>query len=269
MSLPESLITLLGLHTKERTVLRALSRGHYTPYAIAHHTHLSRTTVYDILSRLHKRGLVRKVITHGKRIWKYTEPETLAQLLLTARNEVLHPHKHVDAITVSKRESITVYRGANTIRELTHNMFKSPTQQRFRSLQGDRQRIHWEQVFSSDDTNTINKYIKNNAIVVDSIVPKKWYERHAESLGVQWIQNFIDRTTEAHEVDSSYFTHGAQLWIFHDCVYLVSLREEVVIAIQNSEIQKMILSMFEHMKDHAEHIDANAVLREYLHSRRN
>ena len=44
-------------------------------------------------------------------------------------------------------------------------------------------------------------------------------------------------------------------------IFLMALNEELVIKIRNSEIQKMILSIFEFMQDNSHVVDANELLR--------
>lgn len=46
-----------------------------------------------------------------------------------------------------------------------------------------------------------------------------------------------------------------------ESLYLIAMREEIIIEVRNSEIQKLILSMFRFMQDHSKKIDVNALLR--------
>lgn len=47
-------------------------------------------------------------------------------------------------------------------------------------------------------------------------------------------------------------------------MYLFALNEELIIEIRNSEIQRMILSIFEFMQENSPAIDANELLRRLI-----
>lgn len=46
-----------------------------------------------------------------------------------------------------------------------------------------------------------------------------------------------------------------------ESLYIIAMREEIIIEVRNSEIQKLILAMFRFMQDHSKKIDVNALLR--------
>ncbi|MAG12232.1 hypothetical protein CL630_00255 [bacterium] len=64
-----------------------------------------------------------------------------------------------------------------------------------------------------------------------------------------------------HEIDEEYFKHGGQVWVFRNSLYLIAMNEEIIIEVRNSEIQKLILSMFRFIQDNSKKIDVNALLR--------
>ena len=54
------------------------------------------------------------------------------------------------------------------------------------------------------------------------------------------------------------------MFIFKDSLFLLALNEELIIEIRHSEVQKMILSIFEFMQDNSRSIDANELLRNLI-----
>ena len=62
-------IKVLGLSKKEEKVLYALREGNDSPAGISQNTKVSRPSVYDILGKLKKRGLVYSYIEQRKKKW--------------------------------------------------------------------------------------------------------------------------------------------------------------------------------------------------------
>ena len=70
-------IKLLGLSLKEINVFDALRIGKSTPLLISEYTNISRPTIYEILTRLHKRGLIKSNIRNGKKYWSQAKDKDL------------------------------------------------------------------------------------------------------------------------------------------------------------------------------------------------
>ena len=95
-------------------------------------------------------------------------------------------------------------------------------------------------------------------------MPFGFFERQTKALGKKWAQDFEGRMAVNHEIDEEYFQHGGQIWIFKKSVYLIAMNEEIIIEVRNSEIQKLLLSMFSFIQDNSQKFDVNARLRKLL-----
>jgi len=72
-----------------------------------------------------------------------------------------------------------------------------------------------------------------------------------------------------HGIDEEYFQHGGQVWMFKNSVYFIAMNEEIIIEVRNSEIQKLLLSMFSFIQDNSQKFDVNARLRKLLGEKEN
>ncbi|MDO8624232.1 MAG: hypothetical protein Q7R54_02650 [bacterium] len=265
----ENNLDLLGLTKKEQLVLLTLQRGRSdlhksagTPLLLSRQTKVSRPAIYAILQNLHKRGLVISRITNGKKHWELSGEREIEEAVYETKRTLLKIPKGREEIRGLSDSSVIVHRGKEAIKKLMLGLFEHNKEERFFwGFQGDTSTIGWNQTFTVTETNKINRDIKKNHVITEAMLPAGWFEEQTKLLGVEWAKNFEGRTTRVNTIDPKYFKHGGQVWMFKDSLYLFALGEELVIEIRNSEMQKMILAIFEFMQDNSRVIDANELLR--------
>lgn len=258
---------LLGLTLKERRVLLALQEGHNTPLLLSRETRVSRPAVYTILKNLKNRGLANSRITAGKKHWQLESEQAIEEALYETKRVLLKIPKGREELHGLSDSTIVVHRGKEAIHEVMLTLFSEKQNERFFwGFQGDTSTIGWNKIFTVAETNRINRYIKNNRIITEAVLPEGWFEEQTKKLGIEWAKDFEGRTTRVNVLNPKYFKHGGQCWIFKDSLYLFALNEELVIEIRNSEIQRMILSIFEFMQENSKSIDANELLRKLIAS---
>ncbi|MFZ1075641.1 MAG: helix-turn-helix domain-containing protein [Minisyncoccia bacterium] len=258
-------LRLLGLSTKEEKVLRALMDCKDTPLLIARATKVSRPAIYAILNILHERGIAVRHTVNGKKKWAIADERGIEETLYDAKRTLLDiPHGR-EELRGSSDSMVIVHRGLEAIKKVMPTLFAAHKHERFFwGFQGDIATAEWNKTFSLAETNRINREIKNNGIITEAILPAGWLEEQTKLLGALWAKDFEGRTARVNIIDPSYFKHGGQCWVFRDALYLFSLSEQLVIEIRNSEIQKMVLAIFQFMQDASITIDANEVLRKLI-----
>jgi len=264
MKLSPEQIKLLGLSRKEVWVLDALREGKNTPMLISEHAKVSRPAIYEILVRLHKRGLIKSNIISGKKYWSQAKERDLEQELYETKKAFFDVAEGVEEVHSLSDSTVIVHRGAGAIHKLLNNLFKENKGERLYGIQGDVVAIGWDKIFGVEGTNEINRMIKKNGIIVEGILPYGWFERQTKLLGKKWAEDFEGRASATHEINEEYFQHGGQIWIFKNSLYLMAMNEEIIIEVRNSEIQKLILSMFRFIQDNSRKFDVNARLRKLL-----
>ena len=255
-------LKMLGLSKKEASVLIALQEGHSTPVSIARETGVSRTAVYAILQNIKKRGLAKSHIMNGKKSWVLAPERDIEEVFYEAKRGLLKISEGREELHGLSDSTVVVHRGKEAIKKLMDRMFSQHKNERFIGFQGDVPNIGWNKMFTTEETNRINKSIKKNHFIVESLLPTGWFENETKQLGIEWAKDFEGRTTRVNVIDAEYFAHGGQLFLFKNSIYLLALGEELIIEIHNSEIQKMLLAFFRFMQENSRVIDANALLRQ-------
>ncbi len=264
MKLSPEQIKLLGLSRKEILVLGALRAGHFTPLLISKHTKVSRPAIYEIITRMHKRGLIKSNIKDGKKYWAQAKDKDLEQALYETKKALFDFEEGVEEVQGLSDSMVVVHRGGEAIRKLLRGILKDNKDARMYGIQGDAVVIGWNKVFGIEGTNELNSLIKKNRIIVEGIMPFGWFERQTKLLGKKWAEEFEGRMAINHEIDEEYFQHGGQVWMFKNSVYLIAMNEEIIIEVRNSEIQKLLLSMFSFIQDNSQKFDVNERLRKLL-----
>jgi predicted transcriptional regulator len=264
MKLTKSALRLLGFSPAEHAVLEAIYSGEDTPLRIATHTKVSRPAVYEIIDRLHARGLIKSNIRNGRKYWSQAKVQDLEQELYNTKKQLFDVAEGVEEIRGLSDSLVTIHRGGEAIRKLLREILVENKDTRLQAIQGDTVVIGWNKVFGIEGTNELNRFIKKNRIIVEGIVPFGWFERQTKALGVKWARDFEGRMAINHEIGEEYFEHGGQIWMFKNSVYFVAMNEEIVVEMRNSEIQKLILAMFIFIQDNSRKFDVNARLRELI-----
>ena len=266
VKLDKEQIKLLGLSRNEIKVLNALREGKNTPVLIYNKTKVSRPAIYEILNRLYKRGLIKSNIVSRKKYWSQVGEKILEENLYKTKKELFNMEEGVEEIKGLSDSTVIVHRGGPAIRKLLFGIIKNKRnkEQRLQAIQGDAITIGWNKVFGIEGTNELNRLIKKNRIITEPILPFGWFERQSKIMGKKWLKDFEGRMAVTHEIDEEYFQHAGQIWMFKNSLYLVAMNEEIVIEVRNSEIQKLVLSMFIFIQDNSRKFDVNERLRNLI-----
>lgn len=260
----QELLRLLGLSKKEEKVLLALQGGATTPLLLARETKVSRTAVYAILIKLKKRGLVKRHTTHGKHHWELAPEREIEEVLYGAKRALLQIPEGREEMHGLLDSMVILHRGKEAVRKVIMGMLGEHKHEHFYATMGSAAAPAWGNIFSTEDLNRFNRTVKQNGIIAEGLQEDGWLEKEAVRLGMSWAKDFEGRTSRVNVLGSEYFQHGAQIFIFKQSMYLLAMREELVIEVRNSEIQKMILSFFKYIQDNSQLIDANELLRKII-----
>lgn len=264
MKLNTEQLALLGMSRKEMRVFASVCDGKDTPVRISRHTKISRPAVYEILGRLHARGLVKSFIREGKKYWSRAKEQDLERTLYETKRALFGIPEGAEELLGRSDSTVVVYRGGKVIRALIRRMFRDNKDCRFHGIQGDKVNIGWNKVFGVEATNELNRWIKSNRIIMEGIFPPGFFERVSAENGISWARDFEGRMAVMHEIGEEYFQHGGQIFIFKKSLYLMAMNEEIIVEVRNSEIQKLLLAMFLFIQNNSRKFDVNARLREIM-----
>ncbi len=266
MELREKL-KILDLSSKEERVLLALQQGLGTPLSISTSTKVTRPAVYDILSKLKKRGLVASQIKGGKKSWHMVSEGELADTLYEAKKVLLKFSDGKKEMHGVSDSVLTVYRGKDAVRKVILGMLTGRKHERFLGLSDFSPSLlddGWLTVLSASDIHEFNRMVKRNSIIAELVAPSGWIDDHYKAMGDAWAKDYEGRTASSVYIDKKYFGHSGQIFAFNDALYLLAIKDQLVIEIRHSDIQKMILGMYAFIKENGKSIDVNRRLRELM-----
>lgn len=264
MKLDSQQIKLLGLSAKEVRVLGAVWAGKDTPLLIAQETKVSRPATYEILERFKKRGLVKTNIRNGRHYWSPAKPQDLEAELYSTKKTLFNIEDGVEKVHGVSDATVVVHRGAKALHTLIHSMMNDHKNQRIYMTAGDRVTLGWSRVFGLERINEFNRSLKKNKLISEIVAVEGLFERQTAENGIEWAIDFEGRTAMTNYISPEYLDNAGQLWVIGKSLYLMAIQEEIIIEVRNSEIQKLVLSMFRFMQDHSRKIDVNALLRELI-----
>ncbi len=239
----------------------SLQGGVSTPLELSRATKISRTAVYAILAQLTKRGLATSHITHGRKHWGVVEEREVEAALYETKRALMNIPDGKQELYRQADTTIVLHRGEVAVKKLIEEIFKEHKGERYQGLQGDRVFKAWRELLGANEINTVNRFIKENRLIGEAILSEGYFLHGAKQFGPSWAKDFEGRTYRMNEVGREYFEHGAEMLLFKESLYLISMSEALIIEIKHSEIQKMILSFFRYIQDNSPVIDANEVLR--------
>lgn len=124
----EEALASLGLNEKEIAIyVSNLRLGSALVQDIAKSAKLNRTSAYDILSSLEKKGFVSYTIQSGKRYYQSTDPSKIFDLLKEKENLVKKALPELKSIkeSVAKKPSVEVYVGKEGLKSIFEDILRN------------------------------------------------------------------------------------------------------------------------------------------------
>jgi len=260
---------LLNLSVKEAKVFLSLREGSESVLEIAWDTKVSRPSVYDILQKLKKRGLVQSYILQGKKSWSLASEKELSDTLYETKKAILGFIDGKDEVGGMTDGVVTVHHGKEAVKKAIMGMVANRKHERFLCYTAFSDLIDkgWLTVLSPEDINEWNRMVKKNGIISELVAEEGWMEKHYKVMGDAWAKDYEGGSSSAVYLPEKYFKHSGQIFAFKDVMYLLALTDKMIIEIRHSDIQKMILAMYAFMKERGEAVDVNKRLRELMETK--
>ena len=253
-------LTLLGLSKKEKQVFVCIEKGHSTPLLIHEATGISRTAIYHIVEILKKRGLVKGYIKEGKRLLRVATERELGDILYETKRELLHFSSGKEEIVVSD-STVIVHRGHEAVKECLVYMFQTYKKERFIGIQGKNDIQAWTETFTVKFINSLNRLIKEHGQISEGLVPTGWLEHCYLTFGPEWVDDYMGRAGRMHYLDEKYFNHSADIYIFKKVMFLISVKDLLVVEIRHSDISTAVLDLIRFAMDTTRPINYAEIIR--------
>lgn len=257
-------LPLLALSKKERLVLSALKEGFSTPLLIHEKTSISRTAIYHILTILKERGLIKKYKEAGKFYFKVATPKELADILYETKKELFAFVDGREEVTQTSESFVVIHRGVEALKACYHDMFTKNKQARFIGVQGKQAYEIYREKIGVETLNQANSLIKQNKIIVEGVFAEGSLEQMLFVFGKKWAIDYGGRMANIHTIDPKYFNHSGEIFIFGDTVYLLSVKDLLIIEIRHSDMATVITKLITYIMDTTRTLDVNRRLRELM-----
>jgi len=259
----------LLLLSKNEALLLSLfnADSKHTPVTLSKICSIPRPTIYLVLERLKKRGLIYSIKHSGRKYWHKTSLSILDEQLSIVKNKVAKKNFNYQRLKISKGTDLTIYRGRETIHDLFKSLIDNHNGNRMLGIFGDLSANAWDETFSPEDINSINQRIIQKDMITEVITSKMHLQKEIELFGQGWVDNFVGRAAQTHFLDSKYLDYESQLFIFGHKVYLVSMSESLFIEIKNKQIAKLLISLIKFVEEHTPTVDINKLLREMINKK--
>jgi sugar-specific transcriptional regulator TrmB len=250
-------LQILGLSAAEERVYTEVVSGSRTPLAVHKETGISRTAIYNILSNLKKRNLVLKSKKDGRFYYKAQETSALSEEIYQLKSELLGLAEGQNEVAITHNSDLIVYKGMDSVKRTYRNFFVRHKKERFIGIQGgDVLRLHNE-LLGTGYINSVNQTIKKNKMIVEGIISNNWRNNAAIHFDTEWLGDYTGRMANIHEIDSKYFNHLGEIYIFGDTMYLISFADELIIELTHSHIAKAVRSLINYITDNTHTVNIN------------
>jgi len=189
----EEALRSMGLNEKEIAVYLANLRiGSSLVQEIAKSSGLNRTSSYDLLSSLEKKGFVSYTITSGKRYYQATDPKKLLDLIKEKESLIKKALPELNTIKefIIKKPTVEVYIGKNGLKSIFEDILRNSSS--FLCLASKKNLLELFKYYLPHFVNRrIKKKIKvriiSDAVPIDEKAPYKLIKQNLKT--ATWIYN--------------------------------------------------------------------------------
>lgn len=270
MKLPREARALLGLNTKEKQVFEALSDQEQGMSELVHASGLPRMTIYSIMDRLSKRGLV-TTNTVGARKKYSALPSRHAFNKLADIAELFSlekfPHNKKVNSEHGKYTGFTTYSGAQHLSSLYRKIVEENARGRFYFIVPNKAAVSEHGKIAYEDLIAINKKVKSKNIIADGILEENWipynlarWKKRGEDER-EFLRAFEDRMYNVTVVPSGLLNTAAEIYVFKNVALLINWEDEVAVEIRNDVMVEFLKNLIALLKSLGTKIDLNEMVR--------
>ena len=266
MKLNSSSLQILGLTNVEQKVFDTLSfEKSLSVTTLGEQAAVPRTSALSALERLSERGLVRKVSTGKKTLWKKTNPEKLRRSvtsLLTGLKieEQLEQFEKEVAVRVSAQSEFIVLHGAENLLRFQEQNIKKNTGERAFLIQGS---LTGETVAKRGLTSEfarLNSLIKEAGIITELLVSDSTLARYKKRMEQDdaWRKSMKSRLLVLHAVSDAILPDNAfDVVIYKNVTALTNWKEETAVVMKNRDTMQVFQNWFHSLAVQGQKIDPN------------
>lgn len=260
---PKKIFEELGFSAKESGFLSALlGLKRSTVSALGKKTLMPRTTLYTIIEKLEKRGLIHKVGVGNHSEWEVLAPDALYRKVKSSLNgfkeNLPELEKMYGADTAVKIPAVvTSYETHDGMKKAYESILRLSKGERVYSIEGVRSVEAKLKHFKKDYVVEWQETFKKKGVIIEGLTGEGTLsvlkKMDAEHLHAQF-----GKTVIAGLLPDEYLDFETDMFCFHNTVVIVIPARDRVVIIQSPEIARMIQNLFRLAQHFSRKIDLNA-----------
>jgi predicted transcriptional regulator len=254
---------LLQLTERERKVWHTLSRIPMSVAVLSRRSGLSRTTIFSVLLRLHRRGLVSPQQVGRRRLWQKV-PLGDRLRSLDALQKVLVGVSSSRASTGLEDRIVTIHRGKAALLNIVSDMMSGSLGPWIRGIQSDVSSVVAQRYFDEQSLIEGHLKLKKRRITVYSIVSRGLVERMKTERRQSVLKSFEGRTAGTVVLPDEMLSLRCDLYITRDRAYLHSWSDLISVELRDLHVVELLRVLFDLIYAIGNTIDINALAREVL-----
>ena len=255
---------VLGLSKPETAIFEGLSDTPESVSALARRLHTPRTSLFDALRSLQKRGFVEPV-TIGKRVWWRKVPQkslasSLGSLFMgAAASDKVHAHPE-----------FLLHKGSRNLKKIYYTMSEQ-RKQRVLFIQPNASLVCALDAFTEAELIDVNTRIKENAIIMETMlqenVVRVWRSALMKKRGWKidaMLSAVSGRSADTTYVPKEFLNFNSEIIILTDVAYIITWERMVAIEVRNKDTIGLLKDIFAFAK----HVGSKVNLTELVEQER-
>lgn len=238
---------MIGLTKNEIKVFEKVTRNPETVATIVLKTKMARMTVYTILLRLEKMGLVKQIESSSgnKMEWTRSKNEVIAKEIDRAKRLLLNTkvskktskgYSHQDVVLYSGKKEVAAALVELTVRKDGAKMY---------SIQNSKNWKRWIDLMGKDWVNMHNKLVVKHKLICFTLHSPDAPEDIKKDSEV--IAAYKGRLGNSHAIPESFLKRDVSFYIFEDTIFLVNLEKVEATSFTHGDIASFLIKMFSFM----------------------
>ncbi len=253
----------LGLNNLEQKVVESVTGEFKMVADIARDINVPRTSVDAVVARLVDRKIIKKQKKAKRFLYKkISDIETIKNMF---PEKALPPGKY--SLPLYEGFHLNLYSGTKDIMTMFENLCIKHSKERVYGIQSTSSVGELFKFATLDEINYINSLVTTNDVVQDSIIDDEYFIELEKIVGDrygEWLKGLSDRLAVVHVLPKEDIGFNGLLILHGKVAILVDWKTQMGIEIINTEIMKMLLSMFRSFRRLGSRIELKDVYNDYL-----
>lgn len=241
---------MIGFSKNELKVFNKVTRNPQSVADIVHKAKMPRMTVYKILLRLKKIGILKSEKTEGRKrlMWSRNQDSAIEKELSSTRDFLF-------GVKQNKKKSVpflgvNFYHGKKEVANALMELTKRRDGARMYSIQNSKNWKRWIDIMGKKWVNEHNSAVVRHKLVCFTLHSPEAPEDIKRDKEV--IEAYRGRLGNSHAIPENYLKKDLSFYIFEEIIFLVNLEKVEAVEFTNADMASFLIKMFSFMFEKGE-----------------